>query len=106
MKKELIIGVLVLFSIIIVSSVFAKQSGNLKDSDLFLEDEGYNQKINDTTPELKSTEYHSRTDYNENSQKKPGNLIQGLLWAPVIITKVVSDNHEIISNLETDKLLH
>ena len=44
MKKKLIIGVLVLCSmILVVGSVFAIESGNVKNSDLFLEDEGYNE---------------------------------------------------------------
>ncbi len=100
MNKKLIIGVLVLCSmILVVGYAFAIESGNVKNSDLFLEDEGYNQKINDKKPGLKCSEYNFRTDYNnENYQGKSGDFIQGLIFAPMIITKAVCENHEIISN--------
>jgi hypothetical protein len=100
MKKKLIFGVLVLCSmVLVVGSVFAIQTYNVKCSDVFLEDEGYNQKINDKKPGLKCSEYKSGTDYNnENNQGKPGDYIQGFILAPMVITKVVCENHEIISN--------
>ncbi len=100
MKKKLIIGVLVLCSmILVVGSAFAIESGNVKNSDLFLEDEGYKQIINDKKPGLKCSEFNSGTDYNnENNQGKSVDFIQGLVFAPMIITKAICENHEMISN--------
>ncbi len=100
MKKKLIIGVLVLCSMILVAgSVFAIQTYNVKYSDVFLEDERYNQKIHDKKPGLKCSEYNSGTDYNnENNQEESGDYIQGLILTPMIITKTICENHEIISN--------
>ena len=74
MKKKLITCVLILCSLIlIVNSAFAIQTYNVKYSKVFLEDEGYN-------------------------QEKPGDYIQGLILTPMVITKAVCENHEIISN--------
>ncbi len=77
MKKKLIIGVLALCSMmLVVGSVFAIQTYNVKYS-----------------------EPYSGIDYKkENNQGKSGDFIQGLIFAPMIITKAVCENHEIISN--------
>ena len=100
MKKNLIIGVLVLCSmVLVVGSVFAIQTYSVKCSDVFLEDEGYNQKINDKKPDLKCSDYNSDTDYNnENNQEKSGDYLQALIFAPMAIMEAVCENHEIISN--------
>ncbi len=99
MKKNLIIGVLVLCSmVLVVGSVFAIQTYSVKCSDVFLEDEGYNQKINDKKPDLKCSDYNPDTDYNnENNQEKSGDYLQGLIFAPMVIMEAVCENHEIIS---------
>ena len=99
MKKNLIIGVLVLCSmVLVVGSVFAIQTCSVKYSDVFLEDEGYNQKINDKKPDLKCSDYNPDTDYNnENNQEKSGDYLQGLIFAPMVIMEAVCENHEIIS---------
>ena len=77
MKKKLIISVLVLCSmILVVGSVFAIQTYNVKYS-----------------------ESYSDIDYKkENNQEKSGDYIQGLILAPMVITKAICQNHEIISN--------
>ncbi len=100
MKKKLIMGVLVLCSLIlIVSSVFAIQTYNVKYSNVFLEDELYNQKIQNKKPGFICTESYSDIDYrNENNQEKSSDYIQNLILAPMVITKAICDNHEIISN--------
>ena len=94
MKKKLIIGVLVLISIVlVVGSVFAIQSDNVKNSNVYLADESYNQKIHDKKPDLKYSESYSGTDYNnENNQLKSGDYIQGLILAPMVITKAICQN--------------
>jgi len=99
MKKKLIIGVLVLCSMVCeVGSVFAIQFGNVKNSNVFLEDERYNQKIHDKKPGFKWSESYTCTDYNENNQGKSGDYIQGLSLAPMVLTKTICENYEIISN--------
>ena len=77
MKKKLIMGVLVLCSmILVVGSVFAIQTYNVKYS-----------------------ESYSGIDYKkENNQEKSGDCIQSLIFAPMVITKAICENHEIISN--------
>ncbi len=73
MKKKLTIGVLILCSMLLVAgSVFAIQTCNVKYSDI---------------------------DYKkENYQEKSGDSIQGLIFAPMVITKAICENHEILSN--------
>ena len=51
MKKKLIISVLVLCNmVLVVGSVFATKSGNVKNTNVFLENERYNQIIQDKIP--------------------------------------------------------
>ncbi len=77
MKKKLTIGVLILCSMLLVAgSVFAIQTYNVKYS-----------------------EPYSDIDYKkENYQVKSGDYIQSLIFAPMVITKAICVNHEIISN--------
>jgi hypothetical protein len=77
MKKKLIMGVLVLCSmILVVGSVFAIQTYNVKYS-----------------------ESYSDIDYKkENNQEESDDYIQSLVFAPMVITKTICKNHEIISN--------
>ena len=77
MKKKLIIGVLALCSMmLVVGSVFAIQTYNVKYS-----------------------ESYSGIDYKkENNQEKSGDYLQALIFAPMVITKAICENHEIISN--------
>ncbi len=81
MKKNLIIGVLVLCSmVLVVGSVFAIQTYSVKCSDVFLEDEGYNQ------------------NNSENKQEKSGDFMQGLLLMPAILAETIGENQVIVSN--------
>ncbi len=100
MKKKLIIGVLVLCSmILVVGSVFAIQFGNVKNSDVFLENERYNQKTQYKNSGFICSESYTNTDNNnENNQRKSGDYIQGLILTPMVITKTICENYEIISN--------
>ncbi len=82
MKITLMGCVLVLSSIIlVVGSVFAIQFCNVKN------------------PDFKCSGSYSDTDYIiENNQKKAGDFFQGLILAPMVITKTFCDNREIISS--------
>ena len=100
MKKKLIMTASVLCSVVLlVGSAFAVQSGKVKNSNFFLEKECYNQEIQNKKPGFKFSASYSGTDYNnENKQSKSGDYIKGFILAPMVITKTICENHEIISS--------
>ncbi len=81
MKKKMIISVFVLCSmILVVGSVFAIQSSNVKNSNIYLEDERYNQ------------------NNSENKQEKSGDFMQGLILMPAVLVETICENQVIVSN--------
>lgn len=103
MMKKLIIGVAALCSTItVVGSVFAIQSYNVKNSHVLSENRHYCQNIVNKITGYNSSEPCYGTDNNnknkENNQEDYGDYLQGLIIAPMIITKTISENHDIICN--------
>ena len=82
MRTRFIIIILALCSIkLIVGSVFAVQIYNVED------------------PDFKCSRPYSGAYYNNgNNQGKAGDCIQGLILAPMVITKAFCDNRKIISS--------
>ncbi len=104
MIKRLIMGSLIVCCIILVTakgSVLARRLGEDKNLNVHFASEHYNMKIYDEKIELNDTNLYFGLDYkNKSINDKPGDCLQGLIMAPMVIMKTIGDNPVIISRQE------
>ncbi len=110
MKKKQIIGRLILCCIILITAigtVFAKKFGEERDSKVFTACEYLNIETFDKKSELEHTGPCAVPDYeNESIKGEHVGFLEGLIVAPVLITKSIVGNQVLVSSNGLENYLY